>query len=127
MNYFRVASQISANWTNTIILPDYDRIDILLNAELGDEKCLWSVYDTGAFRHVVNDPERVVKGSIRPCNINVRGVFGGAGKAPKYMCDAIDVVKTQTGTAELLMQDAIMKVHTHKLYSRRPTEAALHS
>ena len=24
------------------------------------------------------------------------------------MCDAIDVVKTQTGTAELLMQDAIM-------------------
>ena len=38
----------------------------------------------------------------------MRGVFGGAGKAPKYMCDAIDVVKTQNGTAELLMQDAIM-------------------
>ena len=103
-----MASQLSANWTNTIILPDYDRIDILLNAEPGDDKCEWSVYDTGAFRHVVNDPERVVKGSIRPCNINVRGVFGGAGKAPKYMCDAIDVVKTQNGTAELLMQDAIM-------------------
>ena len=108
MNYFRVASQLSANWTNTIILPDYDRIDILLNAEPGDDKCEWSVFDTGAFRHVVNDPSCVVKGSIRPCNINVRGVFGGAGKAPKYMCDAIDVVKTQTGTAELLMQDAIM-------------------
>ena len=62
----------------------------------------------GAFRHVVNDPSRVVKGSIRPCNINVRGVFGGAGKAPKYMCDAIDVVTTHNGTAELLMQDTIM-------------------
>ena len=108
MNYFRVASQLSANWTNTVILPDYDRIDILINAEAGDDKCSWSVFDTGAFRHVVNDSRRVVPGSIRPCNISVRGVFGGSGKPPKYMCDAIDTVQTQSGTAELLMQDALM-------------------
>jgi hypothetical protein len=38
MKYFRVASQLSANWKNTVILPDYDRIDILINAESGDDK-----------------------------------------------------------------------------------------
>ena len=49
MNYFRMASQLSANWTNTVILPDYDRIDILLNAEPGDEKYAWSVFLHGCF------------------------------------------------------------------------------
>ena len=117
MNYFRVASQLSANWTNTVILPDYDRIDILINAEAGDDKGSWSVFDTGAFRHVVNDSRCVVPGSIRPCNISVRGVFGGSGKPPKYMCDAIDTVQTQSGTAELLMQDALMHYNRPSLGS----------
>ena len=60
MKCFWVASQLSANWTNTVILLDYDRIDILINAESGDDKCAWSVFDTGTFRHVVNDTRCVV-------------------------------------------------------------------
>ena len=110
MKYYRIASQVSASWTNTIILPDYERIDVLLSAADGDGTTEWLVYDTGAFRHVVNASSKanVVPGSIRKCNISVRGVFGGSGKPPEYMCDAIDIVKTQNGTAELLLQDALM-------------------
>ena len=110
MKYYRVASQVSASWTNTIILPDYERIDVLLGAAEGDGTTEWSVYDSGAFRHVVNASSKpnVVPGSIRKCNISVRGVFDGSGKPPEYMCDAIDIVKTQNGTAELLLQDALM-------------------
>ena len=58
-----------------------------LIAVLGAEKASSArVWDTGARRHVVRSTDRMIKGTIKPCNFTVRGINTG-GMQPQYMGD----------------------------------------
>ena len=57
------------------------------------------VWDTGARRHVVRSTDRMIKGTIRPCNFNVRGINTG-GMQPRHMGDVEAFLPLRGGTIE---------------------------
>jgi len=57
------------------------------------------VWDTGARRHVVRSTDRMIKGTIRPCNFTVRGINTG-GMQPRHMGDVEAFLPLRGGTIE---------------------------
>jgi len=71
-----------------------------LIAVLGAEKASSArVWDTGARRHVVRSTDRMIKGTIRPCNFTVRGINTG-GMQPRFMGDVEALLPLRGGTVE---------------------------
>ena len=68
----------------------------ILGIENAMSACVW---DTGARRHVVRSTDRMIKGSIRPCNFTVRGINTG-GMQPQHMGDVEAFLPLRGGTVE---------------------------